>query len=166
MRVNDSKANAKGASRSQYPTPEEMIAHAIDLVPMLIEDQAETELRTYYSPQTHERFVEAGFYKMLVPKRFGGYEMDLKLFYQVMTVVASGCPSTVWQLCFGASQAKIVATIFDLETQAQIFGDGHFISPFRSLPTGLAEPTANGGWKVTNTREHDLTIFVTCSPFR
>ena len=32
---------------------------------------SETEARTYYSPEVHEEFLRAGFYRMLVPRRFG-----------------------------------------------------------------------------------------------
>jgi len=155
MPKNQSKIDANSVSApSQYPTPDELVARARALVSQLIAEQAQTEERSFYSEHMHEAFKEAGFYRMLVPKRFGGYEMDLKSFYRVMTVIASGCPSTSWQLCFGASQAKIVGTLFSPETQARIFGDGHFISPFRPLPTGFAEQTEDGGWKVNATFQY------------
>ena len=87
------------------PTVDELIARADELRPRLVEQQAETEERTYYSQEIHEEFLEAGFYRMLVPKRYGGLELDLGSFWRVIIAVARGCPSTAWCLCLAAGHA-------------------------------------------------------------
>src|SRR5919204_16467 len=53
-------------------TSGQMIDRAIALRPLLIERQAETEALTYYSQDVHEEFLRAGFYRILVPRRYGG----------------------------------------------------------------------------------------------
>ena len=58
-------------------TPEEMVERAIALRADLVADQAETEKRTFYSPEMHQRFLDAGFYHLYVPRRYGGYEFDV-----------------------------------------------------------------------------------------
>ncbi len=64
----------------------QMVARAVGLRAELIAGQAETERRTYYSREMHEKFVAAGFYHLYVPRRYGGYEFD------VPTAFASGTP--------------------------------------------------------------------------
>ena len=104
-------------------TPAEIVARAHALRPLLVEQQAETEARTYYSEEVHEEFLRAGFYRMLVPRRFGGYEFDLPTFMRVIIEIAAGCPSTAWCLCLSAAHALQVGALFEEKAQAAIFGD-------------------------------------------
>ena len=59
------------------PTREEMVARAVALRPQLVAEQAATEARRYFSPELHEAFLDAGFYDLYVPRRYGGYELDV-----------------------------------------------------------------------------------------
>jgi 3-hydroxy-9,10-secoandrosta-1,3,5(10)-triene-9,17-dione monooxygenase len=129
-------------------TSQELIRRAIELRPKLVERQAETEARTYYSEETHQDFLEAGFYRMLVPKRFGGFEVDLPTFYKVIIEVAHADVSTAWCLCLASSHALNVGAMFDEETQAQIFGDGDFRCPAVAAPAGNGVRT-DDGWEIS-----------------
>jgi 3-hydroxy-9,10-secoandrosta-1,3,5(10)-triene-9,17-dione monooxygenase len=57
-------------------TVQELLARAEAMRPQLLAQQAETEERTYYSKEMHAAFRDAGFYRTLQPRRFGGYEFD------------------------------------------------------------------------------------------
>ena len=57
-------------------TPREMVERATSLRPFLRDKQAETEAARRILDEVNERFVAAGFYRLLQPKRFGGYEFD------------------------------------------------------------------------------------------
>src|SRR6185437_8659131 len=57
-------------------TPQALIDRAIALRPKLIAAQADTEERTYHSEELHRDFLDAGFYRLYVPRRYGGYEFD------------------------------------------------------------------------------------------
>lgn len=129
-------------------TPAEMIGRARALRERLREEQAATEARTYHSAELHEEFVRAGFYRILQPRRFGGYEFSLPTFFQTMIELARGCPSTGWCVTLGSAHVFNVAGVFDIETQASVFGDtGHFVAPCRGVPMGTATATPNG-WLV------------------
>jgi 3-hydroxy-9,10-secoandrosta-1,3,5(10)-triene-9,17-dione monooxygenase len=131
-------------------TPGQILARAEALRPLLVERQAETEARTYYAQEIHERFLEAGFYRMLVPRRYGGYEFDLPTFLRVIVAVARGCPSTAWCLCLASAHALQVGALFPEEAQAEIFGDGDFRCAAVAAPTGSATPV-DGGWEISGT---------------
>ena len=135
------------------PTVEELIARADELRPRLIEEQAETERRTYYSQEMHEAFVEAGFYRMLVPKRYGGFELDLGSFWRVIIALARGCPSSAWCLCLAAGHALQTGELFEEEVQAELFGDGTFLCPAVAAPAGRARKV-EGGWELTSTHAY------------
>jgi 3-hydroxy-9,10-secoandrosta-1,3,5(10)-triene-9,17-dione monooxygenase len=129
--------------------PDEIVARAEALVPMLRAQQADAEARGYYGPAVHEEFLRAGFYRMTQPRMFGGYEFDLRTYLQAMITIASGDPGTGWCLQLGSSHAWIVASHFDPDTQAETFGaDGDFRCPHPARPTGrvVREP---GGFRLS-----------------
>ena len=129
-------------------TPEQLIQRAVDMRSVLRADQAQSEKRGTYSPEMHERFKQAGFYRILQPKMFGGYEFDLTVFSRVMVEVARGCPGTGWCLTLGSGHALNVAALFSQSAQTKIFGsEGHFAAPLRGIPQGVAKPV-EGGWLV------------------
>src|SRR3954447_22951242 len=110
--------------------PDDMVARAVALRQHLRDDQSKTEARSRYSEETHALFTDAGFYRMLQPRMFGGYEFEPQTFYRTIIEIARGCPSTGWMLCLGSGHALQVGSSFTLEAQAEIFGpDGHFLAP-------------------------------------
>jgi 3-hydroxy-9,10-secoandrosta-1,3,5(10)-triene-9,17-dione monooxygenase len=132
-------------------TPAEIIARAEAIAPTLVARQAETEQRTYYAQDTHEAFAEAGFYRILVPRRYGGYEFGIDTFLRVSTALARGCPSTAWMFCLGATHALPVASLFDERAQAELFGAGDFICPATIVPSGTARRMPDGDWEIDGT---------------
>lgn len=126
-------------------TPDEIIRRATALRPFLLEDQANSEARGTYSNEMHERFREAGFYRILQPRLYGGYEFDLPVFAQVIMEVARGCPGTGWGLCLASAHSLNVAALFSKEAQEVMFGGGgEFIAPARGVPSGTATETDDG----------------------
>lgn len=142
-----------GVGRPPEPdlTPAEIVARAEAIAPTLVGRQAETERRTYYAPDTHEQFSRAGFYRILVPRRYGGYEFGVDTFLRVATAIARGCPSTGWMYTLGATHALQVATLFGAQAQAEIFTTGDFICPATIVPSGTAERTTGGDWMINGT---------------
>jgi 3-hydroxy-9,10-secoandrosta-1,3,5(10)-triene-9,17-dione monooxygenase len=132
------------------PTPQELIARAIAIRPTLLARAPDTERRTYYGEDTHRDFEEAGFYRMLVPARYGGLEVDLATFLRVVTEIAAGDVSTAWCLCLASAHALHLATLFEERAQAELFGNGDFRSPAVAAPAGQAVRTV-GGWEITGT---------------
>jgi len=129
-------------------TPDEMIQRAIALRPRLLAEQDETERRGVHSEAIHHEFRKAGFYRCLQPRRFGGYEFDLKTYYRVGIEIARGDPSTAWCLIVGAGHALMLGSYFGEEAQAEGFGpNGDFSAPSVAAPTGTAT-LVDGGWLV------------------
>ena len=106
--------------------------------------QDEADERGTYSPEMHEKFVAAGFYRITQPRMFGGYEFDLGTFYRVMLEIARGHPGVGWCLALAASHAFEVASHWSEQAQIELFGDGHFIAPHRAPPLGTLTPVAGG----------------------
>ena len=124
-------------------TPEAMIARAREMRPMLRAQQAECERAGRILPSTHQRFVAAGFYRCVQPRRFGGYELDIPNFYRVMIEIARGCPSTGWVLTLTAGHPVIMAR-FGERAQVEAYGsDGDFRAPATAAPA-MVVPDGDG----------------------
>jgi 3-hydroxy-9,10-secoandrosta-1,3,5(10)-triene-9,17-dione monooxygenase len=120
----------------------------------LLERQEETEELSYYPASTHADFLDAGFYRMLVPRRFGGLELDLPTFWRVIISIARGCPSSAWSLCLATGHALQVASFFEERAQDEFFGDGDlFLCAAVAAPAGVAVPAA-GGWTLSGTHPY------------
>ncbi|MCF6469953.1 acyl-CoA dehydrogenase [Nonomuraea sp. MG754425] len=132
-------------------TPAEVIARAEAIAPSLVGRQAETERRTFYAEDTHEEFSRAGFYRILVPRKYGGYEFGVETFMRVVGALTRGCPSTGWMYCLGAAHALTVASLFGERAQAELFAGGEFICPATVVPSGTAERAADGSWLIDGT---------------
>ncbi|WP_410655425.1 acyl-CoA dehydrogenase family protein [Amycolatopsis sp. lyj-112] len=132
-------------------TPDEVVARAEAIAATLVERQAEVEERTYYAQDVHEAFAEAGFYRILVPRRYGGYEFGVDTFVRVTMALTRGCSSTGWMYCLGAAHALLAATLFDERAQAELFAGGDFIAPLPLAPGGTAERTDDGHWVLNGT---------------
>ena len=132
--------------------PDQMVARAVALRSRLRDDQADTEANSRYSKDMHDAFVEAGFYRMLQPRMFGGYEFDIQTFYRTIIEIARGCPSTGWMLCLGAGHALQLGSSFSKEAQAEIAGpDGHFVAPLSvgNFPGTRPACPVDGGYRVS-----------------
>lgn len=79
------------------PSPEELVARAIELIPTLRERAADVEKNRMVSVETIKEFTDAGF-KILQPKQWGGYEMHPNIFNKVLMELGRGCPSSAWNV--------------------------------------------------------------------
>jgi len=128
-------------------TPDGMIARAAGFRAQLVAEQAETERRTYFSPDLHEAFRDAGFYRLYVPRRYGGYEFGVPTFVRVVQEIARGCVSTAWCLGLSMNHALQVGSWWSPGAQDAIFGDGEFRASSVAQPVGTATPQ-DGGWRI------------------
>jgi 3-hydroxy-9,10-secoandrosta-1,3,5(10)-triene-9,17-dione monooxygenase len=133
-------------------TPEEMLRRASAMVPVLRERQAECERLGRIPEVTNNEFVANGFYRILQPRRFGGYEYDMPTFARVMMEVSRGCASSGWVLALTGGHAIMLSAFFSEEAQIDVYGaDGEFRGPSRTPPRVIARPVdgayiLNGEW--------------------
>lgn len=129
--------------------PDVLVQRARGLRQALRADQQAADARGHHSPELQDAFVAAGFYRILQPRRFGGYEFDYPTFYAVMAEISRGSPGIGWCLTLGASHSAIVAAFWPLEVQEEVFGaDGHFVAPHRAVPVSASCTPVAGGYEI------------------
>jgi len=108
-------------------TREALIERARALVPALRQRARRCEEAERLLPETARDFTEAGFFRIVQPKRFGGFEMGLDVLEEVVIEVGRGCGSSAWTLAILGGHSWWTA-LFPEEGQEEIFGDdGHVI---------------------------------------
>jgi alkylation response protein AidB-like acyl-CoA dehydrogenase len=151
--LNEAKAKPRHFIPQPEPglTPEEMVARAVALRPMVEAQADEAERLGGYTDALHEEFRKAGFYRITTPKMFGGYEFPLATYFKVIIEIGRGDPGTAWNLALGASHGWMVAAHWPEEAQRELFGaDGHFVCPARALvPNSRVEPAPGGMMRVS-----------------
>lgn len=140
---------------SESVTPQLLVERAKAMRPMLRAQQAEAEALGHYGPEVHRAFLEAGFYDLLTPKRFGGLEFGLPTFAEVISEIGRGDPSAAWCLGLGIGHTLTLASYWPEQAQEEIFNNplGYFRSNHRFVPMGTARPVA-GGYIVNGTWDY------------
>ncbi|MEV0688156.1 acyl-CoA dehydrogenase family protein [Nocardia sp. NPDC050378] len=131
---------------SGIPTHDEIIERAHALLPFLREHQEATERNTFPIEEVHQAFLDNGFYKVLTPKRYGGYQMGPWTFLKLAIELARGCPSAAWCYALGHAKTLTAAAYFPPEVQDELFAaeDGYFVSAAFAYPRGDARRVEGG----------------------
>lgn len=131
-----------------HPANSLLLERARALRPVL-EARAETCAAMRRVPdETIDDFVSAGFFSMLQPTRWGGLETDPNVFFDVVTELASACPSSAWVLGVVAVHAWQLA-LFPLEAQTEVWGkDPHTRISSSYMPVGVVTRT-EGGYRLS-----------------
>jgi 3-hydroxy-9,10-secoandrosta-1,3,5(10)-triene-9,17-dione monooxygenase len=130
-------------------TPERVIASAAALQPLLREQQEENDRRGYYSEQVHTALMAGGFYRILQPRLFGGYEFGCETFVRAVMEISRGHPASGWCFSLAASHGYILAAHWPEAAQRELFGPhGDFRAAMTASPTGRFERT-EGGYRVS-----------------
>ena len=136
-------------TRSESATPSELIQRASALVPTLKESASEAEQLRRLPDQSVDRLLASGLYRIAVPQRFGGLDVDYALALDVADELARGCPATGW--CYGlwAAHAWLIG-YWPLAAQEEVFADGPDALCSSSLNTGRSTCTpVAGGYRVS-----------------
>jgi 3-hydroxy-9,10-secoandrosta-1,3,5(10)-triene-9,17-dione monooxygenase len=125
--------------------PEDVVAGAAALRERIRADADAAELRGFHSEELQADFIEAGLYRILLPRMFGGDEFDLSVFYKAMLEIARADPGTGWCLTLCASHCFLVASHWPERTQRELFGPGrYFAAAHRPALTGNATQVEGG----------------------
>src|SRR5919199_4093960 len=104
------------------PTIEDMVKRAQALLPALRQRAGHTEALGHLPPETVADFREGGFFRVLQPRRFGGFELDYgRLQLELCPVLGQACGSAAWVQMVLACHAWCLA-MFDDAAQQAVWG--------------------------------------------
>src|SRR3954471_7610012 len=124
---------------------DELVARAAAMRDTLRGRQAECEALGRLPDESNRDYVEAGFFRVIQPRRFGGFELGLQAFLRVAVELSRGCPSSGWVYALTAGHAHTV-TMWPEQGQIELFGDGEFRCPLSNLPARAVR--VDGGYRL------------------
>lgn len=147
------------------PTEDEMRARARALVPLLREKSDEGERLRRVPDTVMAAMKDAGLFRILQPKRWGGYEMHPNVYYDVLMTLGEGDMSAAW--CYGVIGCHPwQMALFDDRAQAEVWGeDTSTLISSTYMIQGDARPVEggyifNGRWRFSSGCEHCGWIFL------
>ena len=130
----------------------DMVETAKSFIGPFRERAREAEHNRRLHAETHQAMLEAGLYRLQMPFRYGGFEMDHRGMLDVASEIGRGCGSASWIFSNIAAQNGIVA-MASREVQDEVWADDHDICTASSFPAkgGKVERVsggliANGVW--------------------
>jgi len=128
-------------------TPETYLQRVRALLPALRERAVHAEQLRRLPDATFADFQEAGLFRCLQPKRYGGYELDPGTLYQAIMEIGTVCGSSAWILgVVGVHNWHL--GLFSPEAQDDVWGKDTSIQLSTSLaPTGAVE-RVDGGFRL------------------
>lgn len=160
------KINITGIA-DDFLTPDaiRLIESAEALVPALAKRASTADVEGRISDETIRDLNEAELFRVLLPKRWGGYELDPRVFYIIQMTLAQGCMSTAWIYgVIGVHNWQIA--LFDEQAQIDVLGeDTSTLTASTYMPVGKAERVDggynfSGHWGFSSGVEHCEWIFL------
>jgi alkylation response protein AidB-like acyl-CoA dehydrogenase len=119
------------------PTLRELVTRAEALQPLLLKNAGESEKHRRACEENIEAVREAGLFRLMVPKRYGGFEGTLRSHLEVSAALAEGCGGTAWVVALTNVCAWFTG-LFSEKAQDEVFGanpDARVAGVFNATPT-------------------------------
>jgi 3-hydroxy-9,10-secoandrosta-1,3,5(10)-triene-9,17-dione monooxygenase len=130
------------------PEPTEIVARARAMIPALAQRSLEGRRQGRIPDETIADMQRAGFFRVLQPKRWGGYEMELNTFYEIQLALAEGDMSTAWIYGVSGVHPWFMALLDDRAAQEVWRSDTSALICSSLMPAGRATP-AEGGYRLS-----------------
>jgi 3-hydroxy-9,10-secoandrosta-1,3,5(10)-triene-9,17-dione monooxygenase len=149
----------RSKSQQTTPDPATLIASARAMIPMLARRAVEQKNRRGVLRETIAEMQAAGFFRVLQPKRWGGYEMDLNTFYDIEMALGEGDMSAGWAYGVLGVVSWFLGLIDD-RVAHEVWGqDTKTLICSSTMPAGKATAVEggfrlNGHWRYASACEH------------
>ncbi|PRD96772.1 acyl-CoA dehydrogenase family protein [Burkholderia ambifaria] len=142
-----------------------LIARAEALAPTLAARAEQAQAQGRIPAETIADMQAAGFFKVLQPKRYGGYELEPQAFFDIQMALARGCMSTAWVYgVVGVHNWQLA--LFDERAQRDVWGkDPATLIASTYMPVGRVTPVddgfrLSGHWKFSSGSELCEWVFL------
>jgi len=140
---------------------------ASDAKGRLRERNAKADAERVIPTETIQELKDAGFFRMMQPKRWGGYECHPVEFFDAAIEIASACPSTAWVLGVVAVHNWQLA-LFPEQAQKDVWEGENGVDTLIAssyMPVGKVTPTdggvrLSGRWGFSSGSDHCQWVFL------
>ncbi|MDM0004752.1 acyl-CoA dehydrogenase family protein [Variovorax sp. J22G73] len=126
----------------------EIIERATRLVPLIREHAAKTSEDRQVAPAVMQAIEQAGLFKLLVPKRYGGLGTNLRTLMETVAEVGRGDGSTSWAVAL-LNVCTWFATTYSQRAQDEVFGQNPNAKCCGIFTPGSKAERVEGGYRVS-----------------
>jgi alkylation response protein AidB-like acyl-CoA dehydrogenase len=127
---------------------DELIARAKGLRPLLAANAAQGEAERQVPKASIAAMAEAGVFKVMVPKRYSGYEATMSVQLDVSSAVAEGDGGAGWTVSLIGACAW-GTSLFSGQAQDEVFGADPDARVCGSIPPTGTSVKVDGGWRIS-----------------
>jgi alkylation response protein AidB-like acyl-CoA dehydrogenase len=109
---------------------------------------ADSEHARRLDPDSMAAMRDAGIFRLLAPRRYGGYEATLRTQMKATAVVAHAYPAAGWLQVVLGGHTWILGS-FPEKCQDEVFGDGPDVRIPGTLAAQGKAATVDGGWRLS-----------------
>ena len=147
------------SARTIAPEPAELVVRARALIPVLARRSLEQKQRRGILPEIIAEMQAAGFFRVLQPRRWGGYEMDLGTFYDIEMALGEGDMSSGWTYGVLGVVSWFLGVMDDRAAQEVWGHDTTTLICSSTMPAGKATAVDGGfrlagHWRYASSCEH------------
>jgi 3-hydroxy-9,10-secoandrosta-1,3,5(10)-triene-9,17-dione monooxygenase len=114
---------------------DDLVERARQLVPHLRQRMKEMDQLGRLPEETVQELQDAGLFQLSTPRIYGGHQVDMRTYMDVVAEIGRGDTSTAWVVSLINGANWMAATIFPEETQREIFD-----TPGGARATGVLAP--------------------------
>src|SRR5712692_8933024 len=101
---------------------DDLVERARQLVPHLRQRMKEMDQLGYLPEATVQELQDAALFQLTTPRIYGGLQVDMRTYMDVVAEIGRGDTSTAWILALINGANWMAATVFPEETQQEVFG--------------------------------------------
>jgi alkylation response protein AidB-like acyl-CoA dehydrogenase len=128
------------------------VTRAREIAPLIAAAAPHMEARRQLTDDVLELLHDADLFRLVLPKRFGGPEVDLVTFMEVIETIAAADASVAW--CLGQSAGCVSAAAYlDADVARTIFGDPKSLLAWGPVIKNTHVANVDGGYRVSGTAQ-------------
>lgn len=144
---------------THIPSESELVARAEAMIPWLRDKADAVEKARVVPTDTMDEFKKAGFFRILQPKRWGGFEHSPNVLNKVLMELARGCPSSAWNvMVLGVHPFEV--GLLDSRCGDELWGEDNSTlisssyAPFGTVKAVDGGYVLNGEWLTSSGCDH------------
>jgi alkylation response protein AidB-like acyl-CoA dehydrogenase len=151
------------------PSGTDLVARVSELVPLIRQKAPRIEVDRRLDDELIEQMADAGLFKLRVPVRYGGHEVDMRTLVSVIAELGTGDGSVAWTTSVWSICSWLVG-LFPDEVQDEVFDVPNARICGLLSPTGVAVPkdggyVVNGRWAFnTGSLQSHWNVLIAMAP--
>jgi 3-hydroxy-9,10-secoandrosta-1,3,5(10)-triene-9,17-dione monooxygenase len=125
-----------------------VLERAASIRPILERNAAQTDTLRRLPDENVHALKESGLSRLMVPRRLGGLQTDIRTYIEAMAEVGRGCGSTAWVASL-VNVCAWLAALFPERAQRDVWGPDRDAWIAGSLAPNGEAVAVDGGWRVT-----------------